>query len=78
MVVLDEDSTTVCEQIGGRQEMVIESVRLRQPGMPYLYQLRAEIISEDGESVLNIYEMPLGVRSTKFKGNMFLINTKLF
>ncbi|KAL3443941.1 glycoside hydrolase superfamily [Aspergillus insuetus] len=79
--ILDEASQIVAESehTGGEKqelELRIKSARLWQPGNAYLYTLRIEIW--DMDSMIDMYELPLGVRTVKVDKSKFLINDKPF
>lgn len=77
--LIDEAGSVVYQAVGHKNRAVVESVHLWQPGAAYLYQLRAEIMSTGHSgTVLDSYELAVGVRSVKVLGNRFLINDEPF
>ncbi|TVY65417.1 Beta-glucuronidase [Fusarium oxysporum f. sp. cubense] len=74
----DEDGSKVYGGTGQRGKITIDSAKLWQPGAAYLYQLRADILSPDGATTADAYEIPVGIRTVKVKDNQFLINNKPF
>ncbi|TDZ19340.1 Beta-glucuronidase [Colletotrichum orbiculare MAFF 240422] len=77
--LFDESGNLVGSSSTQTGRIVIESVRLWQPGAAYLYQLRAEILpTSDSTDPLDVYEVSVGVRSVRVEGNRFLINGKPF
>ncbi|KAL0943557.1 beta-glucuronidase precursor [Colletotrichum truncatum] len=75
----DENGAVVGSAIKSRGQIRIESVHLWQPGAAYLYQLKAEILPENGTNeALDTYELAVGVRSVKVERNRFLINGEPF
>lgn len=77
--LFDEEDTLVAQASSLKDTLKVDSVHLWQPGVAYLYQLRAEIVSNDDKnSVLDSYVLAVGVRSVEVQGNEFLINGKPF
>ncbi|RSM12466.1 hypothetical protein CDV31_006307 [Fusarium ambrosium] len=74
--LIDEDRNVVGQSTNLKGSITVDSVHLWQPGAAYLYQLRAEIVSQ-GE-IVDAYDLAVGVRSVKVSGNKFLINDKPF
>ncbi|MEU1799734.1 beta-glucuronidase [Streptomyces sp. NPDC019937] len=74
--VLDHDGTQVASHDGATGRLVIEDVRLWQPGDAYLYDLVAEAV--DGGEVIDTYTQPFGVRTVEVRGTDFLINGEPF
>ncbi|CAG7557829.1 unnamed protein product [Fusarium equiseti] len=77
ITLVDEENVEVTNSTGTKGSLTVPSPHLWQPGAGYLYQLKAEIISSDG-SVVDTYELPVGIRTVKVSGNKFLINEKPF
>lgn len=77
VLLIDEDGQTVDQADGLQGSFTVPSAHLWQPGAAYLYQLQAELLSEDG-SVGDVYQLPVGIRSVSVQGNKFLINNKPF
>ncbi|MCI9174347.1 MAG: beta-glucuronidase [Lachnospiraceae bacterium] len=71
IAILDEDGQEVASQTGAKGSVLIENVRLWEPGNGYLYRARIGY----GEDQ---YEESFGVRSVEVKGNQFYINGKPF
>ncbi|ETS74961.1 hypothetical protein PFICI_13445 [Pestalotiopsis fici W106-1] len=77
--LIDENEQCVYDGRGQKSRAVIGNVRLWQPGGAYLYQLRAELISSsDPNTVIDSYELPIGIRTVEVVGNRFLINGNPF
>ncbi|RSL87345.1 hypothetical protein CEP51_002326 [Fusarium floridanum] len=74
--LIDEDGNVVGQSTNLKGSITVDSVHLWQPGAAYLYQLRAEIVSQ-GE-IVDAYDLAVGIRSVKVSGNQFLINNKPF
>ncbi|KAJ0426611.1 beta-glucuronidase [Aspergillus carlsbadensis] len=77
--VFDEEGELVNQMSSQKGSLEIPSVHLWQPGAAYLYQFRAEILSQNpAEDVVDAYELSVGVRTVKVSGNQFLINGEPF
>jgi beta-glucuronidase len=77
--LVDEAGQVVATAKGHKGRLVVDSVTPWEPGAAYLYQLRAEIRSTASHStVLDVYELSIGIRTIEVKGNRFLINGKPF
>ncbi len=74
--LLDEAGHIAAEASGSDGTLVVNDVKLWQPGEAYLYTLEAELLS-DGE-ILDSYPLPVGIRKVEVKGNRFLINDEPF
>ncbi|KAH6876391.1 glycoside hydrolase superfamily [Thelonectria olida] len=77
ITLIDQKGNSVSIKQELKGSITIESVHLWQPGAAYLYQLRAEIVSKE-DTVLDTYDLAVGIRSVKVSGNQFLINDKPF
>ncbi|KAI1057244.1 hypothetical protein LB507_001472 [Fusarium sp. FIESC RH6] len=77
VTLVDEENVDVTHSSGTKGSLTVTSPHLWQPGAAYLYQLKAEIISPSG-SIVDTYELPVGIRTIKVSGNKFLINGKPF
>ncbi|KAL2681388.1 hypothetical protein Neosp_008999 [[Neocosmospora] mangrovei] len=76
ITLLDEEGNAVGQSSDLKGSITVDSVHLWQPGAAYLYQLRAEIISQN--ETVDAYDLAVGVRSVQVSGNQFLINNKPF
>lgn len=76
VTLIDEDGNEVAEASELEGSLNVSPVNLWQPGAAYLYTLRVELLSDD--TVLDTYDLPVGVRSVRIDGNQFLINGKPF
>jgi beta-glucuronidase len=74
--VLDEAGHPVAEATAASGRLRIEDVTLWRPGAAYLYDLVAEIV--DGDTVVDTYTQPFGVRTVAVRGTEFLINGEPF
>ncbi|AGA59022.1 beta-galactosidase/beta-glucuronidase [Thermobacillus composti KWC4] len=76
VTVLDQSGDAVASSSGPSGVVHIHNVRLWEPLNAYLYTLRLELV-RDGE-VIDVYELPFGVRTVEVKDGQFLINRKPF
>ena len=77
-VVLKDEAGEIVDQSDSlKGTFNVDSAHLWQPGAAYLYQLDAELLSQDGK-VIDIYSLPVGIRQVEVKGKQFLINNKPF
>ncbi|CAH0020128.1 unnamed protein product [Clonostachys rhizophaga] len=77
--LVNEDEVVVAQVTGKKGQLTIKSVTPWAPGAAYLYRLRAEIIPEEAAAdIIDVYELSVGIRSIKVKGNKFYINEKPF
>lgn len=76
VVLRDETDTIVATAVGTTGKLVIEDVHLWEPMNAYLYTLTAELV--DGETVVDTYELPVGVRTVSVAEGKFYINKKPF
>lgn len=75
--LLDEEGHHVAGTSGLDGRMKIPGVRLWQPGKPYLYEAVFEIFGEAGARV-DLYRLPVGVRTVRVTETEFLINDEPF
>ena len=74
---VDQSGTTVGEAQGASGTFMIDNVKSWEPLKAYLYQLKIELLLQDGQ-VVDVYEQPFGVRTVEVKNGQFLINNKPF
>ncbi|MFF6878993.1 beta-glucuronidase [Streptomyces sp. NPDC012474] len=74
--VLDAAGAEVAAADGASGTVRIDDVTPWRPGAAYLYDLVAEIV--DGDTVLDTYTQPFGVRTVEVRGTRFLINGEPF
>jgi beta-glucuronidase len=74
--LLDADGVEVARSSGASGSLRVRDARLWQPGAAYLYELTAEIL--DGDTVLDSYPLPVGIRTIEVRGAQFLINGEPF
>lgn len=74
--LIDKDQEIAVLQ-GTSGEFVIENARLWEPGNPYLYTLKFDILNANGD-VMDCYYQQAGIRTIKVTEKEFLINDKPF
>lgn len=75
--LFDENGQRVAGTTGMDGHMKISGVRLWQPGKPYLYEALFEIFDETGARI-DLYRLPVGVRTVRVTETEFLINDMPF
>lgn len=75
--MVDQDGVTVATGSGLRGTLHVESAKLWQPGLPYLYQFQANIV-DASEDMVDTYSVATGIRTVEVRGTEFLINGKPF
>ncbi|QKJ18257.1 beta-glucuronidase [Microbacterium hominis] len=68
------DVVATADETAARLE--VANARLWQPGDGYLHTLRVELF--DGDTVVDRYDLPVGIRSVRVEGQRFLINGEPF
>jgi beta-glucuronidase len=68
---------TAAKAEGRKGRLTVKKARLWQPGKSYLYTLIVEVVDSDGEAI-DVYRLPVGIRTVKIRGRKFLINGKPF
>jgi beta-glucuronidase len=74
--VLDESGAEVVAATGASGTLRIDDATLWRPGAAYLYELVAEVVSDEG--VIDSYPLPFGIRTVEVRGTQFLINGEPF
>ena len=74
--IFDENNYQKAITEGSNKQLLIRDVELWEPLDPYLYQLKVEVLNDD--QVVDVYEMPFGVRTVDVKDGQFFINRKPF
>lgn len=72
----DANGVEVATETGSTGTLTVENVNLWQPHKGYLYNLVATM-TVDG-TLVDVYTLPVGIRTVEVKGNQFLINGKPF
>jgi beta-glucuronidase len=70
--LLDAEGVPVAEAIGASGRLEVAAVRAWAPGAPYLYTLVCDL--RDGETLLDRYRLPVGIRTVQVTADAFLIN----
>jgi beta-glucuronidase len=73
----DAEGGEVARATGATGELTVEDVRPWQPGEGYLYDLRVELRGE-GDTPVDTYSLPVGIRTVRIDGPRFLINEEPF
>lgn len=74
--IFDESRYQKAITEGTDKTLLIRDVQLWEPLDAYLYQMKVEVLHED--QVVDVYEMPFGIRTVEVKEGEFLINNKPF
>jgi beta-glucuronidase len=77
VAIRDVDGTEVARASGWRGELQIDDVHPWRPGEGYLYDLGVELV-EDGDTPVDVYSLPVGIRTVEVDGTRFLINGEPF
>ncbi len=75
-VLSDAAGMEVAAADGASGRITVTDAELWRPGRGYLYELRVEALR--GGSVVDVYELPVGIRSVRVDGTRFLINGEPF
>lgn len=76
--LLHADGTIVTTLRGTKQaELAVPEPRWWSPGHPYLYTLCVELLGDGGE-VVDVYRLPLGLRTVRVEQDKFLLNERPF
>jgi beta-glucuronidase len=73
----DAERNEVARATGRSGELTVEDVHPWQPGEGYLYELTVELQGQGGQPV-DLYSLPIGVRTVRVDGARFLINEEPF
>ncbi|MDT0143936.1 beta-glucuronidase [Microbacterium sp. PRC9] len=76
VALTDAAGAEVATADGPSGQMTVTDAELWRPGRGYLYELRAEAVV--GGEVVDVYELPVGIRSIRVDGALFLINGEPF
>lgn len=68
----DEDGNAVASIEGRKGTFTLKNAHLWQVRNAYLYNLKVEL--KDRDEILDVYELPIGIREVKIEGTSFLIN----
>jgi beta-glucuronidase len=73
----DARGAEVARATGSSGKLTVENVHPWRPGEGYLYELAVELGS-DSDSPVDVYELPVGIRTVHVDGTRFLINDEPF
>ena len=73
----DAQGSEVARAPGASGELTVEDVHPWRPGESYLYELTVELRGP-GEAAVDVYSLPVGVRTVRVDGARFLINGEPF
>lgn len=74
--LFDADGKQVSESQGTKGQLLVDNVQLWKPGEGYLYTLVSTLMN--GNTIVDEYRLPVGIRTVKVEGQQFLINGKPF
>ncbi|HEX8861897.1 MAG TPA: beta-glucuronidase [Actinomycetes bacterium] len=77
VALCDVEGGEVARASGATGELTVEDVRPWQPGEGHLYDLTVELRSE-GDTPVDTYSLPVGIRTVRIDGSRFLINEEPF
>jgi beta-glucuronidase len=73
----DAEGAEVARAAGGSGLLTLENVHPWRPGEGYLYELSVELWG-DADVPVDVYELPVGIRTVRVDGTRFLVNDKPF
>jgi beta-glucuronidase len=73
----DSEAVEVGRGLGASGDLIVEDVHAWRPGEGYLYALVVELWA-DGDVPIDVYELPVGIRTVRVDGARFLINDEPF
>jgi beta-glucuronidase len=73
----DAEGAEVARSSGNSGELTVEDVHPWRPGEGYLYELAVELWG-DGDAAVDVYELPIGIRTVRVDGTRFLVNEEPF
>jgi beta-glucuronidase len=77
VVLRDAAGDEVARASGSSGELAVADVHPWQPGEGYLYELAVELWG-GGEAPVDVYPLPIGIRTVRVDGTRFLINDEPF
>ncbi|MFA5203251.1 MAG: beta-glucuronidase [Lentisphaeria bacterium] len=75
--LLDAEGREVAAAAGAQGRLAVANARLWEPGNAYLYTLEITLADAGGER-LDVYRLPVGIRTVRVTDKAFLINGKPF
>jgi beta-glucuronidase len=73
----DAEGVEVARATGSSGDLTVEGVHPWRPGEGYLYELAVELW-RDADVPIDVYELPVGIRTVRVDGTRFLINDEPF
>jgi len=73
----DADGVVVAQATGASGELNVSDVRPWRPGQGNLYDFMVEL-SADNDRLVDVYSLPIGIRTIRVAGSRFLINEEPF
>jgi beta-glucuronidase len=73
----DAEGAEVARGAGKSGDLTVDGVHPWRPGEGYLYELTVEL-SGDADAPIDVYELPVGIRTVRVDGTRFLLNDKSF
>jgi beta-glucuronidase len=70
--LIDEEKNRIISEIGKSGRLVIEEANFWAPGKPYLYSLEVKLKSDSKD--IDIYRLPVGIRTVEVTNKDILIN----
>ncbi|HBG28571.1 MAG: beta-glucuronidase [Planctomycetes bacterium GWF2_41_51] len=75
--LLDKDGHIVIHGQGAKGRLEVKNAKLWEPRNAYLYTMEMKAFAENG-SLIDVYRLPVGIRTIKVTDKQFLINGKPF
>ena len=72
----DAEGNEVAKATGSAVGLTVEDVHPWRPGEGYLYELEVKL--GDGDDAVDVYTLPVGIRTVRVDGTRFLINEEPF
>jgi beta-glucuronidase len=77
VVLTDADRAEAARATGGTGQLAVAAAHPWRPGEGYLYHLSVQLW-DDGDMPVDVYSLPVGIRTVKVDGARFLINGEPF
>jgi beta-glucuronidase len=76
VTLCDESGIEVARSTGASGELTIDNAHTWRPGEGYLYELTVEL--RDRGQTVDVYSLPVGIRTVQVEGERFLVNGEPF
>ena len=76
VLLRDAEGAEVAAAEGADGSLRVDDPALWGPGHGYLYDLQVELV--DGDALVDVYPLPVGIRTVRVEGTQFLINGEPF